>query len=69
MVRGKGKETTREELIEIYGQVWDTKELQQDFNVIGFMAPYVVVIRKSDKKKGSLVFQHYPRFYFGFVED
>jgi hypothetical protein len=49
-----------------YGQVWTTHELSQDFEVIGFMAPFVVVRRKSDGKKGSLEFQHSPRFYFGF---
>lgn len=48
------------------GQVWDTQELGQDFNVEGFMAPYVVVRRKSDRQRGSLMFQHDPRFYFGF---
>jgi hypothetical protein len=34
--------------------------------VIGFMAPLVVVRRRSDGKKGSLEFQHSPRHYFGF---
>lgn len=37
-----------------YGQVWDTGQLGQDFEVIGFMAPFVVVRRKSDGVKGSL---------------
>ena len=49
-----------------HGQVWDTGELSIDFEVIGFMAPLVVVRRKSDGQKGSLEFQHSPRFYFGF---
>jgi hypothetical protein len=52
-----------------YGQVWNTVELGQDFEVIGFMAPFVVVKRKADGKKGSLAFQHSPRFYFSFTED
>ena len=52
-----------------HGQVWDTKELSQDFNVKGFMAPFVVVERKSDGVKGSLEFQHNPRFYYGFSPD
>jgi hypothetical protein len=34
--------------------------------VIGFLAPFVVVRRKIDGVKGSLEFQHHPRFYFGF---
>lgn len=50
-------------------QRWDTQELQRDFDVIGFAAPFVVVKRKSDGVKGSLEFTHYPRVYFDFVED
>lgn len=50
------------------GQVWDTEELKRDFDVIGFQAPYVVVTRRSDGKKGSLEFTHMPRFYFTFME-
>ena len=49
-----------------YGQVWETSELSSDFEVLGFMAPLVAVRRKSDGKKGSLQFQHRPRFYFNF---
>lgn len=50
-------------------QRWDTQELARDFEVIGFMAPFVVVRRKSDGAKGSMEFTHSPRFYFNFVED
>jgi hypothetical protein len=49
-----------------YGQIWSTAELSEDFEVIGFMAPLVAVRRRSDGKKGSLEFQHQPRFYFNF---
>jgi len=49
-----------------YGQVWDTEELADAFEIIGFMAPLVVVRRKSDGQKGSLEFQHSPRYYFNF---
>lgn len=52
-----------------YGQVWDTAQLSNEFEVLGFVAPYVVVRRKSDGRKGSLEFQHLPRFYFNFVLD
>ena len=61
--------TGREALAAKYGQVWDTAELTADFEVIGFMAPYVVVQRKDDGRKGSLEFQHSPRLYFSFVAD
>lgn len=51
-----------------YGQVWDTQEVQRDFTVLGFLAPYIQVVRKSDGAKGSMTFQHNPRFYFSFKE-
>ena len=61
--------TDREALTERYGRVWNTAELTADFEVMGFMAPYVVVQRKADGRKGSLEFQHSPRVYFSFVAD
>jgi hypothetical protein len=59
----------RETLEAIYGDVWDTEELARDFEVIGFAAPFVVAVRKSDGVKGSLEFQHQPRFYYAFRAD
>lgn len=59
----------REKLEQEYGQVWDTQELTRDFNVKGFMAPFVVVERKSDGALGSMMFQHHPRYYFKFEKD
>ena len=60
---------SREALAAQYGQVWDTDEMCAEFDAIGFMAPLISVRRKSDGKKGSLTFQHNPRFYFGWQED
>ena len=57
---------SREYLEAQHGQVWDTGQLSEDFEVLGFMAPVVVVRRRCDGIKGSLMFQHSPRFYFGF---
>ena len=57
---------SREALEGQHGQVWDTNELRRDFDVLGFAAPLVVVRRKSDGVRGSLEFQHSPRFYFSF---
>jgi hypothetical protein len=62
-------EGSREFLEAQHGQVWDTQELQADFSVQGFMAPFIGVVRKSDGSKGSMEFQHAPRFYFNFKED
>ena len=55
---------SRETLEAKHGQVWDTQELTRDFEVLGFMAPFI--IRKSDGVKGAMEFQHDPRFYYGF---
>ena len=60
---------TREYLEAKHGQVWDTSELQQEFDVLGFLAPYVVVRRRSDGAKGSVMFQHSPRLYFSFEKE
>lgn len=48
------------------GPTWDTTELQQDFEVRGFAAPFVVVRRRSDGVQGTLMFTHSPRIYFRF---
>jgi hypothetical protein len=57
---------SRPDLEAKHGQVWDTSEMQTDFQVLGFMAPVVVVRRKSDGLRGTLMFQHDPRLYYGF---
>ena len=59
---------SREALEAAHGQVWDTDQLSQDFDVIGFRAPFVLVLRKDNGKEGSLMFQHHPRFYFRLKE-
>lgn len=56
---------SREALEAKYGRVWTTEELTQDFVVCAFVAPLVVVRRRSDNQVGSLEFQHGPpRLYF-----
>ena len=56
----------REAMEAKHGQVWDTTEMQVEFEALGFAAPLIVVRRKSDGQKGSLFFQHNPRYYFNF---
>jgi len=46
-----------------YGQVWNTSEVANDFEVLEFAAPFAVVKRKADSKMGSLMFQHHPRCF------
>ena len=50
-----------------HGPVWDTSELTRDYEVVGFLSPFVVARRRSDGTLGSLEFQAVPRFYFHFV--
>lgn len=56
----------RQRLEERHGQVWDTDQLQADFEVRSFLAPFVLVRRKSDGVEGTVEFQARPRFYFRF---
>lgn len=60
------EEATRAELEEKHGQVWTTFEMQEEFDALGFMAPFIIVRRKDTGEKGSLLFTHSPRYYFSF---
>lgn len=51
------------------GNVYTTAEMTAAFNVAGFAAPFVIVTRRADGKRGTLTFQHSPRFYFDFTEE
>ena len=59
----------RKELEDTYGKVWTLSELRDEFDIKGFMAPFVIVVRRADGKVGSVEFQHAPRFYFNWRED
>ena len=60
---------SREALEAKYGEVFDTNQLGARFEVLQFMAPYVVVRERATGVKGSLQFQHSPRLYYAFQED
>jgi len=59
-------EDVRKDLEASYGQVYNTSELCETFEALGFAAPFVIVRRRSDNVKGSLEFTHGPRFYYNF---
>ncbi len=46
-----------------------TSMMQSLYNVEGFLAPFIVCRRKSDGKRGTLMFSHDPRYYFSWQED
>jgi hypothetical protein len=52
-----------------YGKVWDSAQIRVEFEIVGFMAPFVVVKVRATGEVGSLEFQHDPRFYFNYVAD
>jgi hypothetical protein len=48
---------------------FNTQELEENFEVLGFSAPFVVVRQKHNGVRGSLQFTHMPRWYFDWLED
>lgn len=56
----------RADLASQYGEVWDGDEVRRDFEILGFLAPFVRVRRPTDDVEGLLTFQHHPRYYFAF---
>jgi len=62
---------TREEVEAKFGKTWNTSELQESFEVLGFLFCYCVVKCKASGKKGSLDFSRFvfngspTRLYFG----
>jgi len=68
------KESMLEELKEAYpevhqaiqddGECWTTEEVTDEFDILGFMAPFCTAVRKATKEKGTLAFIHRPRIYY-----
>jgi hypothetical protein len=48
---------------------WTTEELREEFEVEGFLSPFVSVTRKSDGVRGTLEFTHSPRLYFNWRKE
>lgn len=46
-------------------ECWTTEEVTQEFEILGFMAPFCTAVRISTGEKGSLLFVHRPRIYYG----
>ena len=70
------KERLLEELKEAYpdvhqaiqekgGECWTTEEVQEEFESLGFMAPFCTARKRETHKKGTLLFVHRPRIYYG----
>ena len=59
----------REELEYNWGQVWSGEELKKQFKVITFHGPFILVTEKLTAEKGTMTYQDYPRYYFGYRAD
>lgn len=59
---------TREEIAKKYGEVYDCEDIHTAYEIIAFAAPFVYVHNIATGMKGTLMFQHHPRFYFSFKE-
>lgn len=62
----QAREQSRQDLESVHGQVWDIEQLKQDFIVVDYADPYVIVRRRSDNVLGSVHVQKNPRLYFSF---
>jgi hypothetical protein len=60
------KRPSREDFERAYGQVWDTEQLREAFAVESFCYGLCFVTRKEDNQRGTLDFNHLPRFYYNF---
>jgi len=61
------EEAVRKELEATYDDVMTTEQAVEAYEFQSFLAPFAVVVRRSDNVKGFLSFNHRPRFYFNFT--
>ena len=47
------------------GECWTTEEVVEEFEIIGFLAPFCTAKRRETGEKGTLLFVHRPRVYYG----
>ena len=57
---------SREEIAGVSIDVWDPGELNTRFEILGFKSPFAIVREHATGEQGSVLFQHEPRYYFGF---
>lgn len=64
-----GAPKNRAELEETEERVWDSDEVRDDFDIVGFKAPFAMAIHIDTNTSGTLLFQDNPRYYFGWNPD
>jgi hypothetical protein len=58
------EDNAKAELEAKHGKIWTTSEMQEEFDALGFMAPFIIVRKLDTGERGSLMFTHSPRYYF-----
>ncbi|HRR40152.1 MAG TPA: hypothetical protein P5244_02850 [Syntrophales bacterium] len=66
---GATQGTERLSLEKEYGKVWSPEELAKEFRVLSILAPLVYVRNITTGQTGTLLFQHYPRYYYDFLPE
>lgn len=56
----------RRRLEKQYGQVWNSNEMHQEFEILKITGSGFVVERRADGKRGSMDYLPSPLFYFDF---
>lgn len=56
---------TKEDLSRDYDCVWDSREVTDEFEILGYKSPFAIAECKQTGTRGTLIFQNEPRFYFG----
>jgi hypothetical protein len=68
-VESSDEDKERIRLEDLHGEVYNTTQMATKFEVLSFAAPFCIVRERATGKRGTITFQHSPRFYFDFVED
>ena len=50
-------------------EVWNTEEVQKEFEILGFKKPFALAIRKSDGARGTFLFQTMPKLFFSWSQE
>ena len=61
---GEEKKMDKSELEELYGEVFNTSEVQVKYQIESFLAPFCFAKERETGKDCVLQFQHEPRFYW-----
>ena len=65
-VESNDEDLERARLEKLHGKVYNTQEVQAEFDIEGFIFTCYRTSQAKSKISGTMEFQHSPRFYFNF---